>query len=103
LRLSTPFDFEARNLTAFALGTYRGPNLFFHAMDFACMRAKLHRLGFASSIADMGLNTHRLLSLLGCNTGIELGQFPSALPARFQKFAGISPQYTGNESATGWK
>jgi hydrogenase/urease accessory protein HupE len=36
----------------------------------------LHGLGFASSIADMGLDTtHRLLSLLGFNTGIELGQF----------------------------
>jgi hydrogenase/urease accessory protein HupE len=36
----------------------------------------LHGLGFASSIADMGLDTtHRLLSLLGFNTGIEIGQF----------------------------
>ncbi len=36
----------------------------------------LHGLGFASSIADMGLDTtHRLLSLLGFNAGIELGQF----------------------------
>jgi hydrogenase/urease accessory protein HupE len=36
----------------------------------------LHGLGFASSIADMGLDTtHRILSLLGFNTGIEIGQF----------------------------
>jgi len=36
----------------------------------------LHGLGFASSIADMGLDTtHRILSLLGFNMGIETGQF----------------------------
>jgi hydrogenase/urease accessory protein HupE len=36
----------------------------------------LHGLGFASSIADMGLDTtHRILSLLGFNLGIETGQF----------------------------
>ncbi len=36
----------------------------------------LHGLGFASSISDMGLDTtHRILSLLGFNTGIEIGQF----------------------------
>lgn len=35
----------------------------------------LHGMGFASSIADMGLHgTYRLMSVLGFNLGIELGQ-----------------------------
>lgn len=35
----------------------------------------LHGLGFASSMADMGLHgSHRLASLLGFNLGIEIGQ-----------------------------
>ena len=40
---------------------------------FAC--GLLHGLGFASSITDMGLHgSYRLMSLLGFNLGIELGQ-----------------------------
>ena len=36
----------------------------------------LHGLGFAASIADMGLDlTHRILSLVGFNCGVEIGQF----------------------------
>ena len=43
------------------------------ALVFAC--GLLHGLGFASSISDMGLHgTYRLMSLLGFNLGIELGQ-----------------------------
>lgn len=43
------------------------------AVVFAC--GLLHGLGFASSMADMGLHgTHQLASLLGFNLGIELGQ-----------------------------
>jgi hydrogenase/urease accessory protein HupE len=43
------------------------------AIVFAC--GLLHGLGFASSMADMGLHgSHRLASLLGFNLGIELGQ-----------------------------
>lgn len=35
----------------------------------------LHGLGFASSMADMGLHgSHRLASLAGFNLGIEIGQ-----------------------------
>jgi len=40
---------------------------------FAC--GLLHGLGFASSIADIGLHgAHKLASLIGFNLGIELGQ-----------------------------
>jgi hydrogenase/urease accessory protein HupE len=43
------------------------------AVVFAC--GLLHGLGFASSMADMGLHgNYQLASLLGFNLGIELGQ-----------------------------
>ena len=43
------------------------------AIVFLC--GLLHGLGFASSIADMGLNgANRLMSIVGFNIGIELGQ-----------------------------
>jgi len=43
------------------------------AIVFAC--GLLHGLGFASSIADVGLHgAHKLASLIGFNLGIELGQ-----------------------------
>ena len=43
------------------------------AIVFAC--GLLHGLGFASSMTSMGLDgAHRLLSLLGFNVGVELGQ-----------------------------
>lgn len=43
------------------------------AIVFAC--GLLHGLGFASSMSNMGLDgAHRVLSLLGFNVGIELGQ-----------------------------
>jgi hypothetical protein len=43
------------------------------AVVFAC--GLLHGLGFASSLADMGLHgSYRAASLLGFNLGIELGQ-----------------------------
>jgi hydrogenase/urease accessory protein HupE len=43
------------------------------ALVFAC--GLLHGLGFASSMAEMGLNSaYRLTSLLGFNLGIEVGQ-----------------------------
>lgn len=44
-----------------------------YTLVFAC--GLLHGLGFASSIADMGLHgAYRSMSLLGFNLGIELGQ-----------------------------
>lgn len=43
------------------------------AVVFAC--GLLHGLGFASALGSMGLDgTHRALTLLGFNVGIELGQ-----------------------------
>jgi hydrogenase/urease accessory protein HupE len=67
----------AASIVFMALGNLIRPNsprLHRIALIFLC--GLLHGLGFASSIADMGLDTtHRILSLLGFNTGIEIGQF----------------------------
>lgn len=72
------------------------------AIVFLC--GLLHGLGFASSIADMGLNgANRVTSVVGFNVGIELGQalFLAAVMGLAGGMHAVARQFTTTEQPRG--